>query len=215
MVPEEVTRVHDQRPELLRANTHASDAAFLYFVCQALGPDWGLLSKSNGENGYTWPNGVRTSHDAIIHKTTQEVRDIIASAGNGQPTSPAWIGPQPKRESNTWTPLSAVPAPGGGSLPPPPPPPPPKPRVPEYEAIGGDNIFRAKVGAGIVEDYTKVGNPFDDGMAVWFARPIYDAIRDMVMNGTDPVQTIEKWAKQHRNTMRKILDPTGTKLPPL
>ena len=120
--------VDAQYPHLLRANTHATDAEFLYRAVQALGPSWRLLSKSGGENGFTWPNGVRTSHDAIcqVNGTEQKVQcvDVITAAGSGSPTHPSWgdIPPSNWRPSNLPVKLSDVPAPGGTAPPTNPPP---------------------------------------------------------------------------------------------
>lgn len=75
-----VDAVHSAHPELLARNTPDSNARFCALVVEALGPaqpgvagsaqpgvaGWTLLSKSPGENGVTWSNGVRTSHDAIF-----------------------------------------------------------------------------------------------------------------------------------------------------
>ncbi len=138
-VPDPVLAVAADRPELLRANTHQTDAHFLHFACQALGTDWHLLSKSAGENGYTWPNGVRTSHDAIVRVDggqKAQVVDIIAAAGSGSPTSPAWgdVPPNQWRASNVPVPLRDVPAPSGGTSEVPPPPPPPPPSACRFQA---------------------------------------------------------------------------------
>jgi hypothetical protein len=134
-----VQKVDATHPQLLRTNTHATDAEFLYRCCQALnapGETWGLLSKSgganDGENGYLWPNGVKTSHDAICKQQTGERVDIIGGAGDGNPASPSW-GEVPRHEwraSNVYVPLSAVPAPGATDPGKPPPPPPPPPTLP-------------------------------------------------------------------------------------
>jgi hypothetical protein len=80
-----------------------------------LGRVLGFLSKSDGENGYTWP--PRTSHDAVCFQDDGSRFDIIGGAGDGNPAAPVWQGPQPERPSNVFVPLSAVPAPSGGTSP--------------------------------------------------------------------------------------------------
>lgn len=99
--------VNTQNPELLEANTHQSCAYFLYKLCTLLGPEWRLLSKTPGENGYTWGSGIRTSHDAICRVNPQgakvECFDVISGAGDpGRAGRPAWMNivPEHWRASN-------------------------------------------------------------------------------------------------------------------
>lgn len=115
-----VQQVHAAHPHLLQTNTFETAAHFCYYACGALGPEWHLLGKSGGESGYTWPNGVRTSHDAICRVVGgQKVAtvDIIVGAAGPSPASPGWdaIPPHEWRASNTPVPISAVPAPSGGA----------------------------------------------------------------------------------------------------
>lgn len=110
-------------PELLNQNTHETCGMYLWHVCAAHNAEdpsrpLGFLSKSDGENGYTWGNGVRTSHDAVCFSDNGQRFDIIGGAGDGSPNAaPVWQGPQPERASNVYIPFTAVPAPSGGTAP--------------------------------------------------------------------------------------------------
>ena len=90
---EVVNRVNSEFPHLLKWNSHSSCAEFLQRVVnqpELKAESWGLLSKDPGENGFTWPNGQRTSHDAIALPNGERV-DIIESAGaHPQSGGPAW-----------------------------------------------------------------------------------------------------------------------------
>ena len=105
---QQIVRGVDERyPDLLQTNTYKSCANFCVLVCEALGPDWMLIRKSVGEKGYTWPNGVRTSHDAICRVDPSgrmvEQRDVIDGAAGDSPAKPSW-GNVPSHEwrpSNT------------------------------------------------------------------------------------------------------------------
>ena len=76
-----VKNVNTAFPHLLKANTHASCGEFLQRVVAALpaGERWGLLSKDDGENGVTYPNGVRCSVDVVAMPDGSRV-DVIQSA---------------------------------------------------------------------------------------------------------------------------------------
>lgn len=199
MIPEALIEVDAARPELLRKNTHESCGQFLYFACLALNngthEPWGLLSKERSENGVTWPNDVRTSHDAIIHKGTQEVFDIISSAGAGSPTTPSWTGPQPKRPHNVWTPLSAVPAPGGGAPKPPQPVPPPAPSYPPYPPTESD-VDGA--GVALFADFAQAGQPPNPQMFRLAFRVAYSWL-------TQESASLPASVAKHRAEWRKLL----------
>lgn len=90
-------------------NTHENCAKFLVAVCDKLAQQfplekWGLLTKNSGENGYTWPNGKRTSHDAICLPNGERI-DIVGAAGdtNLKPST-SWnvIPPEHWRPHNVW-----------------------------------------------------------------------------------------------------------------
>lgn len=120
-VPSALVQVDAAYPHLLQRNTYQTDTEYCYRVCQHLnngnltGP-WGLLSKSDGESGYTWSNGVRTSHDAIVNRDTGLQVDIIIAAGNGQATSPSWgeIERHLYRPHNKYVHLKDIPLASGG-----------------------------------------------------------------------------------------------------
>ena len=122
-----VGRVHLAHRNLLGTNTHAADAEFLQRVCaepEMKAEKVGLLSKSEGENGFTFPfpaysitdkNGqkvpARTSHDVIAWPNGERV-DIIQSAGAAPvPGGPSWqvIPPENWRPSNVYVNISSWP----------------------------------------------------------------------------------------------------------
>lgn len=134
-------QVGNQRPDLLRTNTFASCAEFCRLVALAInaampGTQAGLLSKSEGEQGYTWPNGVRTSHDVVAFPDGRRADILgnasdgeIANGGKGGAASVIWddIPPNKWRPSNVWTPVESVGGTttgggttGGGTVTPPP-----------------------------------------------------------------------------------------------
>lgn len=137
-----VNSVNDANPNLLRTNTPQGNGLFCAAVITVLGPatpgkaGWALLGKSGGENGVTWPNGTRTSHDAIfqVDAAGQKVAgfDIISGAHGDKdgpatrPASPAWasIPPHDWRASNTPVYLQDI---GMSMTPVPQPAPPPTP----------------------------------------------------------------------------------------
>lgn len=133
-----VQRIDERYPHLLRSNTHQADAEFLQRVLLSMPEEWGFISKSDGENGYTFSNGVRVSHDAIFHRASGWQVDIIAAAGTGSPASPAWgpIDPALHRPGNTFVSVGAVPPLGSDPVDPPPPPPPPSCRFDVSEVLG-------------------------------------------------------------------------------
>lgn len=125
-----VDAVHAANPQYLRINDHANDAKFLQCVVAAI-PGAGYLSKIAGENGFTWPNGIRTSHDAIAFADGSRV-DVIGGSDNAPtPGHPTW-NPIPRefwRPSNVFLSSTSVPTiaacDGSEPIEPPPPPPPP------------------------------------------------------------------------------------------
>ncbi len=110
---------------LLATNTKEADVQFLLKLLAALPPaeHWGLLSKSNGENGITLPSGVRVSHDVIALPSGERV-DVVGGSDNpGVPASVTWnpIPPAQWRASNVYVspdglipPPSTPPSTGGG-----------------------------------------------------------------------------------------------------
>ena len=111
---EVVNGVANQRPQLLAVNSHESVAQFTQCAIAGMPERWDFLSKSAGENGYTWPNGVRTSHDVIVHHVSGIQVDIVANStsDDGTPGRPTWIPIDPAvyRPSNTPVAPNAVPA---------------------------------------------------------------------------------------------------------
>lgn len=97
---------------LLDENTAESCAEFSYQCAVAMNaayPDerWGLLSKSGGEHGYTWPNGVRTSHDVICRSDGTRA-DIVTGADNpGVRAGTSW-SVVPGRPGNVYVDLGDV-----------------------------------------------------------------------------------------------------------
>lgn len=128
-----VKEVAGKYPALLQINTYEACVEFTQRVLEALGPDWGHVSKTSGE-GQAVPRGfvpldVRgsdgnvyhitgVSHDAIKHRLTGQVIDVL---GNGSansdpdvtihgPAVPQWseIPPQFWRVNNPFIPAVPV-----------------------------------------------------------------------------------------------------------
>lgn len=109
-----VKRVDSEFPHLLQHNDAAACGEFIQRVCnepEMKNERWGLLSKSEGEAGYTFPNGVRCSYDVIALPNGERI-DII-SGGNGHPApgGPSWgvIPPHEWRPNNVYTDISSWP----------------------------------------------------------------------------------------------------------
>jgi hypothetical protein len=108
-------------PELLTRNTRASCAEFLQRVIAALprNEPWGYVSKSSGENGYTFSNGVRVAIDVIAYRDPYTQIDVLVNAAandDNDPatsgsTSPDWrpIDPRLYRPGNVWVDPAIVP----------------------------------------------------------------------------------------------------------
>lgn len=110
-----VEKVNNEYPQLLRYNSAAACGEFIQRVVQALpkGERWGLLSKSEGEAGYTFPNGQRCSYDYVAVPQGDRV-DIIASAAGhdmGIVGGPSWVpaAEHEWRPSNVWVDVSSWP----------------------------------------------------------------------------------------------------------
>lgn len=110
-----VERVNREYPHLLQYNTASACCEFLQKLVKALPANerWGLLSKSEGEGGFTWPNGVRTSYDYVTVPQGDRI-DVIASAAGhnlGIPGGPAWVPAKEHewRPSNTYVDISGWP----------------------------------------------------------------------------------------------------------
>ena len=115
-------------PDLLTTNTYESCLEFTQRVLAVLGPDYGHVAKTAGESqsvppgfeprqvGNYWITGV--SHDAIKHRVTGQVVDLLGNASANSdpdpkihgPASPQWnlIPAQYWRESNPFIPAVPV-----------------------------------------------------------------------------------------------------------
>lgn len=99
--------------ELLQINTYESCVEFTQRVLELLGPDWGHVGKTAGESqsvphGFT-PVDVRgfritgVSHDAIKHRLTGQVVDLLGNASANSDPDPKIHGPA----SIQWAPVPA------------------------------------------------------------------------------------------------------------
>src|SRR6185436_1863646 len=90
-------------PHLLRWNTHSSCGEFLQRALLKL-PGFGHLTKNAGENGVTFPNGERRSHDAIALPDGRRYDIINSAAAHPAPGGPTWIviPPEAWRSSNVY-----------------------------------------------------------------------------------------------------------------
>lgn len=104
-----VRQVAAKFPQLLTINTYESCVEFTQRVLVILGPDWGHVGKTAGEgqsvpvgfvpvevNGF-WITGV--SHDAIKHRVTGQVVDLLGNASANSDSDPKIHGPA----SPMWT----------------------------------------------------------------------------------------------------------------
>jgi hypothetical protein len=109
-----VDRINAAFPWLLQWNTHAACGEFLQRVChepECTAERVGLLHKDAGENGYTFPNGERTSHDVIAWPNGERVDVIQSAGGHPAPGGPAWgvIPPDQWRPSNVYVDIAGWP----------------------------------------------------------------------------------------------------------
>jgi hypothetical protein len=109
-----VDRINQAFPWLLQYNAHASCGEFLQRVCnepECTAERVGLLHKDAGENGYTFPNGERTSHDVIAWPNGERVDIIQSAGGHPAPGGPAWgvIPPDQWRPANVYVDVSSWP----------------------------------------------------------------------------------------------------------
>lgn len=184
-------------------NTHENCAQFLFDVSERARTELphlevGLLSKEDGENGYTWPNGIRTSHDAIAIPNGERF-DAIGSAGStaDKPT-PTFkvIPPHEWRAHNVWvehTDVEGMPKP-------------PEPEEPDQEVnpYPDENTFWKSFEQDLSKAYKEAGvdvPPEGFMCGRWFARTAYDLVLNM---------TEEESYKKHLNEARAEL-----RLPPV
>jgi hypothetical protein len=121
--------VAEHYAHLLKTNTYESCVEFIQRLLEALGPEWGHVGKTAAERGKAIPRGftpivvdgvtiVGVSHDAIKHRDTGQVIDIVvAAAGNSSPDpkhhGPASVGwivvpPHEWRAENPFVPAVPV-----------------------------------------------------------------------------------------------------------
>ena len=90
-------------PQLLQTNTYESCLEFTQRVLAALGPDWGHVGKGQGES-QSVPRGfvpidvagfriTGVSHDAIKHRSTGQVVDLLFNASANSDPDPKIHGP--------------------------------------------------------------------------------------------------------------------------
>lgn len=203
-----VTRVHQQFPQLLQANTHEKDVEFLQRVIEAMPEEWGHLSKESGENGFTFTTGKRVSHDAICHKASDRLVDVIGGAGSGSPASPTWnpIDPALRRPHNVFVSLSAVPRLPDG----------PPPDVPAWEVKHQQLLAQLPTVLNAQQIATQFAAAFPD--EVWGAkrasqeRPISDdVIARRTQHGLFGYQVVPRTSSpQTHNLAGQVFVPVGT-----
>jgi hypothetical protein len=115
-----VQAVNAAHPQLIRTNTRATVAEFLWRAVAALSladPNFGFLSKLPAENGVEIPGVGKVSIDAIAYRGEHNVVDIMGSAGDGPGKGSIYWGESDKRRpSSVW--VQPVPFPGGEPVPP-------------------------------------------------------------------------------------------------
>jgi hypothetical protein len=93
-----------------------NDAAY---ACRTHPERWGISGKNDGSNG-TRSDGRKCAVDIIQNGVTLEIYDVLVSAGDGGPATPAW---QPKGVLNDPNRPYVSPIPPSGTPPPVDPPP--------------------------------------------------------------------------------------------
>jgi hypothetical protein len=171
-------------PYLLTINTYASCFEFVQRVLEAMPPseEWGHLSKDWGEAGYTY-NGVRVSHDVIVHKGSGAQVDIIVAAAARSDPDPkvhqdakaGWeeIPRHYYRPHNVW--VAPIPVPGGTKPDPKPDPSPPPPATCQYDAVAiatGFAHLQAQISA------------------------LADAVRASRFDGAEVVESLKRFAQE-------------------
>jgi len=109
-----VDRVNQAKPYLLQYNSVPACGEYLQWVCaepEMKAERVGLLSKSAGEAGYTYPNQQRCSHDVLAWPNGERVDIIQSAGGHPAPAGPAWTVIQPAfwRPSNVYVDISGWP----------------------------------------------------------------------------------------------------------
>lgn len=147
-----VASVALQYAHLLKTNTYRSAAEFTQRVLNELqrtdpADGFGATLKNAGENGYTFPDGIRRSHDVITHKPTGTQIDLLtAGGGREEPgpegprdADPKWSEiPRPYRLHNVWVEPYDFPDDGEPPAAPPEPPEPVDPALPAaYDTLDG------------------------------------------------------------------------------
>jgi hypothetical protein len=109
-IAEQTNREH---PRLLRWNTPAACAEYLQRTRAAMPPAdrFGFLTKSDGEAGYTLPNGHRIALDVLALPDGNRIDIISGSNNHPLPAGPSWqvIPPEHWRPSNVYIDGSAWP----------------------------------------------------------------------------------------------------------
>lgn len=120
-----VQAVSDAHPHLLAQNTRETMTELLWRIIDALrrrDPQWGLLSKSAGEN-HTVIGGRLVGVDALAYGEDDQIVDIFRAAHDGPGTGGLTWAIDERRPSNTR--VVPPPFPGGTTPPPDPDPDPP------------------------------------------------------------------------------------------
>lgn len=166
-----------------------------------LDPKWGHLIKKPGQTS-VHDHGEDSALYKLADGKAQAV-DFIGGAGGSNP-QPGWIvDPEARYTHADWFDPQDH---GIAEVAPPAPQPSP---VPSYEALGGDQFYRATVGVPLQADYMSAGQQLNDGSAVWFSRTIYDQLAAFIGSNGQPVD-VNAIVKRHRNEWRQILG-----LPPI
>ena len=122
--------------------------------------NWGHLRKPPERTHVVGPDGNRHAVDVVLYRTSGQIVDIIAGAGD--PGARITWDPGPEREyaeSDWYAPDGAIGAPF-----------PPPSRVQPY---WGDERSR-DIARVLFRDFARAGVPPNDGMGVWMGRMAYD-----------------------------------------
>ena len=112
-----VQQTADEYPELLEANTEASILRFMQILGPRLrdrDPNWGYLTKTEGEKHLTLPNGQLIGVDAYCYREGFQVIDCLTNAVEDSGSAgPAWQE-KTRRPTSQWYPIEGEAPPDTG-----------------------------------------------------------------------------------------------------
>lgn len=174
-------------------------------VLHGLDEKWGHLKKNPGQS-QVHGHGEDSALYLSSEPGQSTAVDFIGGAGGPNP-QPGWIVDAPRYSAKDW--VDPFDHKLGAPVPP------PTPQIPSYGQLGDDAFFRAMIGVPLFADYLMAdaaGHPDakpNDGMSVWFSRPIYLLLAAFMASNGQPVD-VNGIVRRVRNEWREKL-----RLPPV